>query len=69
MFRYSTPEGEIIAEANPNGSLENIAGICNEGGNVVGMMPHPDRCSESLLGSSDGAKIFRSMITASVVTR
>jgi len=69
VFRYSTPEGEISAEANPNGSLENIAGICNEGSNVLGMMPHPDRCSESLLGSADGAKIFRSMITAPVVTR
>ena len=55
--------------SNPNGSLDNIAGICNEGSNVLGMMPHPDRCSESLLGSADGAKIFRSMITAPVVTR
>ena len=69
VFRYSTPEGEITPQANPNGSLDNIAGICNEGSNVLGMMPHPDRCSESLLGSEDGAKIFRSMITAPVVTR
>src|SRR6202000_1752177 len=44
IFRYATPEGEITPAANPNGSLENIAGICNEGGNVLGMMPHPDRC-------------------------
>ena len=65
VFRYCTPDGQITAQANPNGSLENIAGICSEGRNVLGMMPHPDRCSESLLGSSDGAKIFRSM--ASVV--
>jgi phosphoribosylformylglycinamidine synthase len=65
-FRYATPEGEITREANPNGSLDNIAGICNEAGNVLGMMPHPDRSSESLLGSADGAKIFRSMITAPV---
>jgi len=49
--------------------FENIAGICNEGSNVLGMMPHPDRSSESLLGSSDGAEIFRSMITAPVVAR
>jgi len=69
VFRYSTREGKITSMANPNGSLDNIAGICNEGGNVLGMMPHPDRCSESLLGSADGAKIFRSMITAPVISR
>ena len=66
VFRYSTPDGQITPAANPNGSLENIAGICNEGGNVLGMMPHPDRCSEALLGSADGAKIFRSMVTSPV---
>ncbi|HEY2390024.1 MAG TPA: phosphoribosylformylglycinamidine synthase subunit PurQ [Candidatus Angelobacter sp.] len=66
VFRYATPEGKITAEANPNGSLENIAGICSEGGNVLGMMPHPDRSSEALLGSSDGAKIFRSIVSAPV---
>jgi phosphoribosylformylglycinamidine synthase subunit PurQ / glutaminase len=64
VFRYSTPTGEITAAANPNGSLDNIAGICNEGRNVMGMMPHPDRSSEVLLGSSDGAKIFKSMALA-----
>jgi len=63
-FRYSTPKGEITPEANPNGSLANIAGILNEGRNVLGMMPHPDRSSENLLGSSDGWKIFESMIEA-----
>jgi phosphoribosylformylglycinamidine synthase len=68
VFRYSTPTGEITAAANPNGSLDNIAGICNEGRNVLGMMPHPDRCSEGLLGSSDGAKIFKSMALAMVGT-
>jgi phosphoribosylformylglycinamidine synthase len=61
-FRYATPEGEITAEANPNGSLGNIAGILNAGRNVLGMMPHPDRSSEELLGSADGAKIFASMV-------
>jgi len=61
-FRYSTPGGEISAEANPNGSLGNIAGILNEKRNVLGMMPHPDRSSEQLLGSADGRKIFASMI-------
>jgi phosphoribosylformylglycinamidine synthase I len=60
-FRYASPTGETDAASNPNGSLENIAGILNEGRNVLGMMPHPDRSSESLLGSSDGLKLFRSL--------
>jgi phosphoribosylformylglycinamidine synthase len=63
-FRYATPDGAITQEANPNGSLGNIAGILNEGRNVLGMMPHPDRSSESILGSSDGWKIFESMVAA-----
>jgi phosphoribosylformylglycinamidine synthase len=63
-FRYATPTGDITAEANPNGSLQNIAGILNEGRNVLGMMPHPDRSSELLLGSADGWKIFASMVQA-----
>ena len=63
-FRYATLSGEITAEANPNGSLDNIAGVLNEGRNVLGMMPHPDRSSETLLGSSDGFPIFQSMIQA-----
>lgn len=62
VFRYATPQGEITREANPNGSLENIAGILNEGRNVLGMMPHPDRSSEALLGSADGFRIFQSMV-------
>ena len=60
-FRYATAAGELTASANPNGSLENIAGILSEGRNVLGMMPHPDRSSETLLGSADGLKLFRSM--------
>jgi phosphoribosylformylglycinamidine synthase I len=63
-FRYSTPEGHVTAEANPNGSLGNIAGILNAGRNVLGMMPHPDRSSEKILGSADGWKIFASMVEA-----
>ena len=63
-FRYSTPQGDIVPEANPNGSLSNIAGILNAKRNVLGMMPHPDRSSELLLGSADGLKIFASMIEA-----
>jgi phosphoribosylformylglycinamidine synthase len=69
VFRYATPDGRITPEANPNGSLDNIAGICNEGRNVLGMMPHPDRCSEAVLGSDDGAKIFKSMAAALVTAR
>jgi len=61
-FRYATPSGEITPEANPNGSLSNIAGVLNEKRNVLGMMPHPDRSSELLLGSADGWKIFSSMV-------
>jgi phosphoribosylformylglycinamidine synthase subunit PurQ / glutaminase len=64
VFRYCTPGGEITALANPNGSLENIAGICSAGGNVVGMMPHPERSAEPELGGTDGMKIFQSMVGA-----
>jgi phosphoribosylformylglycinamidine synthase subunit PurQ / glutaminase len=63
-FRYAMATGEITPEANPNGSLSNIAGILNEGRNVLGMMPHPDRSSEKLLGSADGWKVFASLIDA-----
>jgi phosphoribosylformylglycinamidine synthase I len=64
VLRYSTPDGEISPSANPNGSLDNIAGICSAGGNVVGMMPHPERASEPELGGIDGMKIFHSMVGA-----
>jgi phosphoribosylformylglycinamidine synthase I len=65
-FRYCTPDGEITAEANPNGSLRNIAGIVNERGNVLGMMPHPERAGEPLMGGSDGLLLWRSVIEAGV---
>jgi phosphoribosylformylglycinamidine synthase subunit PurQ / glutaminase len=64
VFRYCTPGGETSPAANPNGSLDNIAGICSPGGNVVGMMPHPERSSEPELGCTDGMKIFRSTVGA-----
>lgn len=64
LLRYCSPTGEINAAANPNGSLENIAGICNSEGNVVGMMPHPERSAEPELGCTDGLKIFLSMVGA-----
>jgi phosphoribosylformylglycinamidine synthase len=63
-FRYATRTGEITPEANPNGSLSNIAGVLNKGRNVLGLMPHPDRSSELLLGSADGLKIFDSLVCA-----
>jgi phosphoribosylformylglycinamidine synthase len=66
VFRYASPQGEITAEANPNGSLENIAGICSPGRNVLGMMPHPERASEPELGWVDGFKIFESVVGAMV---
>ncbi len=64
VFRYAEADGRITPEANPNGSVHNIAGIVNERRNVLGMMPHPDRSSESLLGSADGKAIFESMLEA-----
>ena len=66
VFRYSTPAGDITRKANPNGSLENIAGICNEGRNVLGMMPHPERAAEPELGGTDGVKVFQSLVGAMV---
>jgi phosphoribosylformylglycinamidine synthase len=64
VFRYAEPDGAVTAAANPNGSLHNIAGICNEAGNVVGLMPHPERACEALLGGGgeDGRMIFESAL-------
>ncbi|MCS6917739.1 MAG: phosphoribosylformylglycinamidine synthase subunit PurQ [Chitinophagales bacterium] len=62
LFRYCTPEGVVSEAANPNGSLENIAGITNRAGNVLGMMPHPERAAEEFLGSTDGRWLFQSFI-------
>ena len=62
IFRYADAGGNISADANPNGSERNIAGIINEGGNVLGMMPHPERASSLLLGSSDGVRMFESIL-------
>jgi phosphoribosylformylglycinamidine synthase len=62
LFRYCTPSGEPNAASNPNGSLHNIAGICNRQGNVLGMMPHPERASDPLLGNSDGIGLFKGIL-------
>ncbi len=62
LVRYCDKEGKITEEANPNGSISNIAGVMNEDGNVFGLMPHPERASESILGSEDGKHILKSII-------
>ncbi len=62
LLRYCDEDGRVSAEANPNGALRNIAGVCNEGRNVFGLMPHPERCCEAMLGSEDGRYIFRSIL-------
>jgi phosphoribosylformylglycinamidine synthase len=62
VFRYCNPSGVIKPGYNPNGALDNIAGICNEQKNVLGMMPHPERASEGILGSEDGKYLFRSIV-------
>jgi phosphoribosylformylglycinamidine synthase subunit PurQ / glutaminase len=64
VFRYCERDGQITKTANPNGSLDSIAGICNPGGNVLGMMPHPERASEPELGSTEGFRIFASLVGA-----
>lgn len=64
VFRYCSAAGEITAAANPNGSLDNIAGICSPEGNVLGMMPHPERSAEPELGCIDGLKVFQSLVGA-----
>jgi phosphoribosylformylglycinamidine synthase len=67
VVRYCAPDGTLAPEANPNGSLDSIAGICNEERNVFGLMPHPDRSGEDLLGSSDGKYIWDSILNAAAV--
>ncbi|TAE35614.1 MAG: phosphoribosylformylglycinamidine synthase subunit PurQ [Sphingobacteriales bacterium] len=63
LFRYCDQAGNITAEANPNGSLENIAGVCNINRNVFGMMPHPERAANAILGNQDGMAIFESILS------
>jgi len=62
VFRYSERDGSITSSSNPNGSVKNIAGIINKAGNVLGMMPHPERSSDSVLGKTDGSLIFKSLV-------
>lgn len=67
LFRYCTPQGEITDASNPNGSLNHIAGITNQQGNVLGMMPHPERASDAVLGSMDGFNLFQGLLQATVI--
>ncbi|HYI10107.1 MAG TPA: phosphoribosylformylglycinamidine synthase subunit PurQ [Thermoanaerobaculia bacterium] len=67
IFRYSDENGSLTGDSNPNGSARHIAGICNRGRNVLGMMPHPERCSENILGNAAGLAVFKS-IAASFAT-
>jgi len=64
IFRYTNAAGEVVDEANPNGSLAAIAGLCNDARNVVGLMPHPERACESALGSADGLRVFESAVAS-----
>jgi phosphoribosylformylglycinamidine synthase I len=64
LFRYCTQQGDLAENANPNGSIDNIAGICSEGRNVLGMMPHPERASEPQLGMTDGVRLLHSLVTS-----
>ncbi|HLA24032.1 MAG TPA: phosphoribosylformylglycinamidine synthase subunit PurQ [bacterium] len=64
VFRYCDPDGRVLPAANPNGAARAIAGVCNRAGNVVGLMPHPERSAEGPLGSTDGRQIFESVLLA-----
>lgn len=67
IYRYCNENGDFSEEANPNGSLENIAGVCNKEGNVFGMMPHPERAADPVLGNTDGLKILQSILDSVAV--
>ncbi len=67
LFKYCDEQGNITEEANPNGATDNIAGVCNAGRNVFGMMPHPERAADELLGNTDGTFLFESILKAALV--
>lgn len=67
LFRYCTPTGEISPAGNPNGSLNNIAGICNRRGNVMGMMPHPERAADPMLGNTEGLSVFKGVLESMAI--
>ena len=67
VFRYCAPDGTVGPDRNPNGSLQNIAGICNANGNVLGLMPHPERAAEAIVGGTDGLALFESIVASALV--
>jgi phosphoribosylformylglycinamidine synthase len=67
LLRYCNPDGQITDASNPNGSLNNIAGICNRRGNVVGMMPHPERAADAMLGCTDGIHLFEGVLQSTLM--
>ncbi|MEL6350360.1 MAG: phosphoribosylformylglycinamidine synthase subunit PurQ [Cyanobacteria bacterium J06627_28] len=67
LFRYCDPSGAVTDQANPNGSVGNIAGICNKAGNVLGMMPHPERASDAVIGGTDGLALFEGLVQSALV--
>jgi phosphoribosylformylglycinamidine synthase len=69
IFRYCDDRGQVTDAANPNGAINNIAGICNDARNVVGLMPHPERACEATLGSADGLVLFESVLASVARTR
>lgn len=69
LFQYCDENGEVRPEDNPNGALMNIAGICNKGRNVFGMMPHPERCAEEALGNTDGRGLFESLLQEVMISK
>ncbi|NEP18655.1 MAG: phosphoribosylformylglycinamidine synthase subunit PurQ, partial [Leptolyngbya sp. SIO4C1] len=68
VFRYCDAAGEVSDTSNPNGSLHSIAGICNQAGNVLGMMPHPERAADPMLGGTDGLPLFEGLLKAALVS-
>lgn len=66
VFRYCEPDGSLSAASNPNGSARAVAGVCNTSGNVLGLMPHPERCAEEILGNTDGLAILAGAVSAGV---
>ena len=69
VLRYCRPDGQVTPDANPNGSVGNVAGVCNEAGNVFGLMPHPERCSEQSLGGTHGRLVFQSLLSQVAMLR
>jgi phosphoribosylformylglycinamidine synthase len=67
LFRYCDASGNVDAPSNPNGSIDNIAGVCNLKRNVFGMMPHPERAANDMVGNTDGLKLFESLLTSSKI--